>query len=817
MTKSAVADVPPPFVMTFAMVKNAFDNKPDTITRSLVEVLREAGPRIEMTRAAFAQQDEDKRKQLKNGRAVIMAGFDAEQAPRVKGGWRTERHVTSVGGASFDLDYGTPTLALILERMKGLEVIVHESASSTPEKPRFRVFAPYPSPVPVERHRGAWQALADVLDPAREWLDRTLGKDSGRLSYCPPHFTDYAPEIVTQEGERFNPEGVELAPAKSGRETPLEAFKPRVDLVRELLAIRDGESYHEALLRITASFAGQGIPAEAIYAFCESWMHMHRPAEESPEMGRWAREIKDLERTVRTAVEKFAPETSPPPGFREIDDETPEPVNIFAEIAAPPFPTLILPDVMQRHAHECAASSGFDVGAYGFNHLIEMSNIIDHRARFKVSPTWGVPSFQWAAAIDPSGGGKSPVIRAVAACTGPVYDDYSERSRVAYERWQQEVAGTPKGKPKPPEPPWRSRLVTDITVEALAAISEVTQEGVNMRLDEIAEWVGRMDSYHGGGQDRSVYIAAYDGGSRTIDRKTGRKHYALPNWSLGLLGGIQPEKLAELYRMGPTGASSDGLFQRFVMYRFEQAGKLDLSAPFDPALLREAQELYRKLDARTGPTMPFDYVPASEEVRSEIEDYVNTMREIKEVTPPGRWREHLGKFPGFMLRFAFALQVARDVVAGEPAQRVMPGYSNVQHAGVTLEAVQDARKLMGVLYRHSEAFYRVVDSSRAGVIELARAVAEAILSKGWEEFKWGDLTRDATHWQGSQLVVQQDALGYLIEMDWIRDITEPEARKRGRPSMGQFWVNPRVQQMFAGEAARVRLARHRRFEAIQRM
>jgi len=57
----------------------------------------------------------------------------------------------------------------------------------------------------------------------------------------------------------------------------------------------------------------------------------------------------------------------------------------------------------------------------------------------------------------------------------------------------------------------------------------------------------------------------------------------------------------------------------------------------------------------------------------------------------------------------------------------------------------------------------------------------------------------------------------LIELAWIRDVTEAQARGgRGRRSDGAFLVNPAVHERFAEHGERITESRRERFEAIQR-
>ncbi len=99
-----------------------------------------------------------------------------------------------------------------------------------------------------------------------------------------------------------------------------------------------------------------------------------------------------------------------------------------------------------------------------------------------------------------------------------------------------------------------------------------------------------------------------------------------------------------------------------------------------------------------------------------------------------------------------------------------------------------------------------------------QSAAEAILTKRWAMFSRGDLTRNATHWQGADNREAESAIDYLIELGWIMDITPtPIAGKAGRRSAGKFKVNELVHELFADHAERIRNARSERYAAIRKV
>ena len=98
--------------------------------------------------------------------------------------------------------------------------------------------------------------------------------------------------------------------------------------------------------------------------------------------------------------------------------------------------------------------------------------------------------------------------------------------------------------------------------------------GVLELRDEIAGWIGGMEKYSGGSglADRAFWLQTYDGGPYSVDRIKGERH--VNNLSVSLIGGIQPERLAELKKT----TSSDGLLQRLLPVMM-QPPRLPIDAP----------------------------------------------------------------------------------------------------------------------------------------------------------------------------------------------------------------------------------------------
>lgn len=509
-------------------------------------------------------------------------------------------------------------------------------------------------------------------------------------------------------------------------------------------------------------------------------------------------------RKAGEALDKIA--TRSPPSHTEDAEDWPEPVDIFAEGAVPPFPDGVLPSSWDKYADSLHKQTGFDPGGYLFVMLAHAGCLIHHQTRMQINDTWRVPAFHWAAIVDASGGGKTPVLNAAGEFAKAKYSAISSQSGTDRSAWRAECRNKGKNDEKPPLPTWRQRHADDTTVEAMAPLLVDNPDGVTVAIDELTAWLGRMDAYTtgGGGKDRAAWLEAW-GGTRdkAINRAT-REPVIVPHWAAGVIGAIQPEVLAQQFRRGQ--GSTDGLVQRFMLYQMQPAGEPDLLADTDNMARQGVSNTFEAL-FKASQNEPETFALARDAVQA-LQSYMKAQRTVADRTAAPRFREHMQKFPTFVARLALTLHCiyqAAERPWGERSQTV------------SLETMNAAIDIMRVLYRHSEAIYAVLDDASEDARALMESAGEAILSKGWRTFKRGDLTRNATGWQGSDKHDATAAIDLLIELGWVRDVTDVQASRPGRRSDGVFDVNPDVFTRFKAHAERVTKDRASRFAAIQEM
>ena len=500
------------------------------------------------------------------------------------------------------------------------------------------------------------------------------------------------------------------------------------------------------------------------------------------------------------------PQTEVQPTVIDIEPWTGKPVDVYSEQPCPNFPLDVLPQVLIEYAQGYSDSSGFDVGAFAFTTLFGTMGLIDKRARIKASDSWHQPPTIWAALADSSGGGKSMVINTGAKLLNSINKKIVADSMREFDTFNKTKSSLPRIEgAELQKPDWHQIVVEDTTTEALADVLKTNPRGVTLIADEMTGFIGNLDAYSGGGgdRDRGIYLSAYDGGSKTINRK-GAGYTYVPNFAVSILTGVQPAKLADLYKKSAAGGA-DGLYQRFLTYNMQPAKSMNINSKLGTFTEINAQALADQVERWTQDNVFLSNFPSlSSEAAEVVEDYCNAISGIAKRTENERFREHLFKYKGFLLRIALGLHVIHAAGRGE----IFGGV-------VEVESINRAKSLLACLYHHSDSIYNLLDVDN-GTTAKTRLVAEFILVKKIEKFSYGDVSRQIESFRNWGPLTREAVFDRLIEFDWIRDVTPMLPGKRGRPTMGKFIVNPMVHSEFSDTTKRLALGRGERFELLQK-
>ena len=430
--------------------------------------------------------------------------------------------------------------------------------------------------------------------------------------------------------------------------------------------------------------------------------------------------------------------------------------------------------------------------------LLSVASAAIGNARWAVPwDQWKEPPVLWAMLVGDPSAGKSPALDAVLDPVKEIERDLAEEYRRARSDWEgdSEIAtlslaqwkadakaaladeGDVPAKPSEADagkPPVRERIsITDITTEKVADLLSLTWRGLLLARDELSGWLSSMDRYNGGG-DRPFWLEAYGGRSYTIDRKNSPEPITVDHLSVSIVGGTQPERLAELL----VKTTDDGLLSRFmVVYPDPEPLKRPTVRLDDTRFERTVSQL-RSLKPyvdENGNRRPF-YIDFSEPAASALHAFREQCREW-EVDATGLFKSHIGKMPGLVVRISNVLAHLDWAADGTES---FPTSIDAQHVGRACHLVGEHLRL------HAFRAYGAADMPPE--IKGAKTIASIIRREGLRSFK----ARDIQQRGRTGLTTAREvgvALDVLMDADWLR---ANKTDTGGRPSV-TYIVNPRVE------------------------
>ncbi len=483
--------------------------------------------------------------------------------------------------------------------------------------------------------------------------------------------------------------------------------------------------------------------------------------------------------------------------------EWPEPDRRFLHPELPEPPVLPLREVLTPHAAEWVEATAEGAGApadYVLLALLSVTGSTIGNARW-VSPWkgWAEPPVIWGMCIGNPSAGKSPAIDAVLAPLRRAERPIREAAQVEMDAWEKRqalaklarqvwekkaAAAIGKGQEPPPAPdaldagpqPHIPRLVvSDGTVEKLGVIAQAQPKGCLQFRDELAGLLLGME-VRNGGSDRAFWLEAYGGRGFTVERM-GRAPLTIDRLLLGVLGGIQPDRLSELLLK----CRDDGLLARFIPvwpHRLppKQPDRLASDALADEAMARlTAMQMPVSED---GVARPW-FVHFDHDAQRLMNDWRTTCADWEHGTE-GLLLSFIGKLPGMAARLSLVLAGIAHAFDNAPdPQSITPAAFGRACHFIEAYALPMARRAYGAM--------SVPKGEAAG-----RRLVAVIREKGWHSFT----ARDVRRMQRTGLARMAEinpALTALAEADLIREVTQPAGPGGGRPQR-MFTVNPAIHQ-----------------------
>jgi Protein of unknown function (DUF3987) len=258
-----------------------------------------------------------------------------------------------------------------------------------------------------------------------------------------------------------------------------------------------------------------------------------------------------------------------------------------------PFTPGLLPDSIRAYVMDIADRQQAPPDFAAVTALCGLAAVIGNRVRVhpKQNDDWEVVPNLWGAIIGRPSAMKSPAMQAALA---PIYALEDELR----EKWEEEIkaveiedalsgldakdakkkaekalksgdregargilANLVEGDDKPPRP---RIVVNDTTVEKLGELLNENPRGLLLIRDELPGFLAHMESEEHQGE-RAFYLQAYNGNSPFTYDRIGRGTVHIENCTVGIIGGVQPSRIAPIVRAAISGASNDGFIQRLQM------------------------------------------------------------------------------------------------------------------------------------------------------------------------------------------------------------------------------------------------------------
>lgn len=411
---------------------------------------------------------------------------------------------------------------------------------------------------------------------------------------------------------------------------------------------------------------------------------------------------------------------------------------------------------------------------------------------------WAEPPILWTMAVGQPSMNKSPgfdavlgplrklerAARVAAEADLAAFRERAEVAKLAEANWKEAAKAAVKdGKDAPAKPasaspgpePIRPRFVmSDATVEKLGVILAGQPRGTLVFRDELAGWLQNMTRYSGGGSDRPFWLEAYGGRGFSVER-LGRDPVHIDFLTVGVLGGIQPDRLKSLLFK----SDDDGLLARFLPVWPLPAPIKRPTGGSDDAFLSRALDRLLALQmplADDGAPRPW-YVLFSEDAAALFQDFREAVRSW-EAGAEGLLLSFIGKLPGLAVRLSLVLAYLDYAADGQtPPDGIGPVH--LGRAAHFLEA-----------YALPMARRAYADASVPKAERAARRLVSVIAESRLDRFT----SREILKMEREGLRAKADldpALIALEEADLIRRVNVEPGPKGGAPSR-LYIANPAI-------------------------
>jgi hypothetical protein len=450
------------------------------------------------------------------------------------------------------------------------------------------------------------------------------------------------------------------------------------------------------------------------------------------------------------------------------------PVDLWAKFDPPPLPTGLLPQVIECFAFEQGELMGADPSGLAMAAQTVCTAALPDEIKLQPKKhdfDWTESARLWTALVGLPSVKKTPIIRRAVQPLIQIdvrmYGEFCAAKQHYDELSSEERRGATR--------PLHTRLrLEDTTIEGAQEVLKDSPNGVLILQDELGGWFGSMDKYtghRGAAKDRGFWLQAFNGGSYALNR-IGRGHALIPNLSVSILGGIQPEAIRAI----AAETVDDGLLQRLtpIMLRPGTLAK-------DESISPDTNDLYigtvDRLQQMTPDLLRFD--AGAMAIRHSLEQKHIDLMNCESINK--KLAAHIGKYDGLFVRFCLLWHCIENGEEGLVKER-------------TAQRVADF--LHGFLLPHAISFYVDVLGLSDDHDRLA-AVAGYVLARKLTRITNRDVQHGDRTMRGLKRHEVENVFHQLEALGWLEQI--PGYRPSDRP---RWLVNPEVHRRFTDRAAK---------------
>lgn len=239
----------------------------------------------------------------------------------------------------------------------------------------------------------------------------------------------------------------------------------------------------------------------------------------------------------------------PPEGKRTGDDPIgtsafyPFDMSVIASNRSLPaaFPLALLPPKWSDWCISEADCAGTPADYVALALLVTAASVIGNARRVAPWAGWIEPCILWGMIVGDPSAGKTPGLKPPLALVHPIDRERTEAFAATMQAWRERDAeaklirevwerefkaavskslprpAMPTGAVSPPKPVCPALIINDSTPEMLALLARAMPKGLLLFRDELAGWLCDFGRYGGDGE-RQLWLEAYNGAPRRIDR-----------------------------------------------------------------------------------------------------------------------------------------------------------------------------------------------------------------------------------------------------------------------------------------------------------